>query len=439
MASALPQTRSRAQNYLLGTPISSEEEDKFMLQSYGTLLRRFMYEVQDERLTTSVVNEKVEIIYSELQIRWRQGGIKTLEDKSIKNKLKKCFLEDLDTAKNQKSKREEKTPQNQKWIEEYRKKRGFDELFNVSKCQCFRNARSTLEIMSGSIKCSCDEPIPQKELKFFAHQIFERGKSTCLIIGRVDPEAIRQQILEEERLRKKMEESLRLERQRQRESSSSVRHPFTNEDVIQLQQSATGGGDIEEEFSDDDFGDGYKTKKYCKVPYRRNALGALRYGDSTRSVRAQINWTVAELLDYGAFNRHYTENIQELLISVDAFRDRQERYGKELISAHSQTSKRFVCLKFDGKRTKTLLKNSKSEIQEHIVVISEPGSRYLDHFVPSSGKGVQIANEMHSHVIEYDSVDTLLAVGADGTAANTGLKLGAIRQLELKLEFPLQW
>ena len=85
------------------------------------------------------------------------------------------------------------------------------------------------------------------------------------------------------------------------------------------------------------------------------------------------------------------------------------------------------------------MKNSKSLIKEHIVVIAEPGSTYLDHFIPNSGKGVDIANEMYSLALEYDSLSSLLAVGADGTASNTGPNLGAIRQLELKLDSPLQW
>ena len=87
----------------------------------------------------------------------------------------------------------------------------------------------------------------------------------------------------------------------------------------------------------------------------------------------------SELLEFNAFNRHYTENVQELLISVGAFRERQERFGSELVATHSKNSKQFVCLKFDGKKTKTLMKNSKTFIKEHIVVIAEPNSSYLEH------------------------------------------------------------
>ena len=67
--------------------------------------------------------------------------------------------------------------------------------------------------------------------------------------------------------------------------------------------------------------------------------------------------------------RQYTEKVEQLLISVDALRGRQERFGNELVETHFQNSKRFTCLKFDGKKTKKLLKNSKVEVKEQIVVI----------------------------------------------------------------------
>ena len=441
MASAPPTTRNRVHHWLLGTPLSSQDADKFMLPTYGTLMRRIIYESQDQRMTENVINHIVEVITFELNVFWRQGGIPTFDDPNIKRKVRKLITEDLDYLKKQKTRREAKTPENLKWIEDWKQSKGFDSLFNIAKCQCYKSAKSTAEIMSGIVKCTCGYPIPKKDLLFFAHQLFERGKPICLKIGTVDPEAVRLQMLEEARAKRRLEEAKRLEEQRRRESTTIPRFGFTHEDIRQFEGiDIQGIEQEEEEFSDDDFGSGFVTKKkYCKVPYKRNALGALRYGDSTRSSRAQINWTVMELKDYNALSRHFTENVQELLISVDAFRDRQEKYGEELTAIHSQTSKRFVCLKFDGKKTKTLLKNSRSAVKEHIVVISEPGSGYLDHFVPASGKGATIANELYSLLIEYDSVESLLAIGADGTSANTGLNLGAIRQLELKVGVPIQW
>ena len=440
MAGARPQTRSSSSHFVFGSPLSPEDVDQRMLPTYGTMMRRFLYEIQDRKTTDQILSSIFEILSFELQTKWKQGGIPTITDSAIRNRLKLHLWEDYKDANKQKSRREEQNDENKRWIEGFKCQKGFDTLFNIAKCQCYKRAKSTAEIMDGTIQCSCGNPIPEKELLFYAHQLFERGKPHCLTIGQVDPEAVRQQIREEERLRKEFDKQLRLEAQRRRESQSVPRCPFTNRDLTQVAEITPPSElEVEDETSDDDFGEGMKTKKNCKVPYKLNALGALRYGDSTRSARAHINWTVRELLQYGALNRHFSDNIEQLMISVEAFRDRQTRYGGELVDMHSFSSKKFVCLKFDGKKTKTLVNSSRLEVKEHIVVISEPNATYLDHFIPESGKGAHIANEMYSLLTEYDSIDSLLVVGSDGTSANTGRNLGAIRQLELKLERNLQW
>ena len=69
-----------------------------------------------------------------------------------------------------------------------------------------------------------------------------------------------------------------MEDQRQRQSSSTVRHPFSLDYFQQLQETMVEEEEEEEEEgeddSHDDFGNGITKKKYCKVPYRRNAMGA---------------------------------------------------------------------------------------------------------------------------------------------------------------------
>ena len=101
---------------------------------------------------------------------------------------------------------------------------------------------------------------------------------------------------------------------------------------------------------------------------------------------------------------------------------------------------------FDGRRDWTLtaietndkLLKSK-EIEEHISIVAEPGSCYIDHVTPETRKASNIAKEILSVLSETDSVDSLAAIVYDGCATNTGKHSGVIRRLELALDRPLQW
>lgn len=98
-------------------------------------------------------------------------------------------------------------------------------------------------------------------------------------------------------------------------------------------------------------------------------------------------------------------------------------------------------LAFDGRKDKTLVRENSIQSftrEEHIVVLSQPGSRYVDHFTPISGKAIDIAKQLLRIVEAIESVNTLDVIGANGTAVNTGCVNGAIRLLELHLKRPLQ-
>ena len=67
-----------------------------------------------------------------------------------------------------------------------------------------------------------------------------------------------------------------------------------------------------------------------------------------------------------------------------------EKYGSELAEEKKQISG-YAALMFDGRIYRTLMCSDRKRIQqEHIVIISEPGSQYVDHFSPISGKAHDI-------------------------------------------------
>ncbi|KAF0288495.1 hypothetical protein FJT64_013150 [Amphibalanus amphitrite] len=78
-----------------------------------------------------------------------------------------------------------------------------------------------------------------------------------------------------------------------------------------------------------------------------------------------------------------------------------------------------------------------STVEEHVVVLSEPGSRYVTHFTPESGRALDLLNELHSVSEQFDG--DVRVLGCDGTAVNTGAKGGVCRLFELVTGNPVHW
>ena len=82
---------------------------------------------------------------------------------------------------------------------------------------------------------------------------------------------------------------------------------------------------------------------------------------------------------------------------------------------------------------------SSKKVEDHYVLVGEPGTVYLRHITMETGTGSAIADGLHAAIKEMLLEDKILAVGADSTAVNTGPRGGAIHLLECRLERPVQW
>ncbi|ESN92944.1 hypothetical protein HELRODRAFT_165085 [Helobdella robusta] len=104
-------------------------------------------------------------------------------------------------------------------------------------------------------------------------------------------------------------------------------------------------------------------------------------------------------------------------------------------------------LYFNGRKDKTIQQDKKGTkyyrstvTEEHVVLLSEPGSLFLGHVSPMSGSAKNITLSIKTFLKDADSnINELKAIGCDGTVINTGLTNGVIRQLELFIGRPLQW
>ena len=64
-------------------------------------------------------------------------------------------------------------------------------------------------------------------------------------------------------------------------------------------------------------------------------------------------------------------------------------------------------------------------------MLTEPGSRYLGHFAPSSGNAKNIANSLIKFCKEKQiDINKIQAIGCDGTNTNVSWKTEVIRRLE---------
>lgn len=147
----------------------------------------------------------------------------------------------------------------------------------------------------------------------------------------------------------------------------------------------------------------------------------------------------ATLLDVGLIH----EQDQSKIIDQSKVRRARTKKRMELQSEMPLTPTRG--LYFDGRKDSTILlsedsKRRTTKVEEHIVLIEEPGSKYIGHVTPESSSALNIFNSI-KHFFENSSkpLNQLEAVGCDGTVTNTGHKNGIIVRLEHQIMAPVNW
>ncbi|CAH0381343.1 unnamed protein product [Bemisia tabaci] len=104
-------------------------------------------------------------------------------------------------------------------------------------------------------------------------------------------------------------------------------------------------------------------------------------------------------------------------------------------------------LYYDGRKDTTLFNEKKGDAfhqlrkkEDHYVLLEEPGSEYLGHVSPQSGKAQDIAFSIIDFLTKNGvSFEELQVLGCDSTNTNTGKHNGVNRKLEEQLRKALQW
>src|ERR1700761_1588504 len=148
-----------------------------------------------------------------------------------------------------------------------------------------------------------------------------------------------------------------------------------------------------------------------------------RYGISDRAA-ADIASSV--LTDFGIGT---TDDNSEV-IDRSKLRRERKKLRVELYSEAADSEANLRGLYFDGRNDKTLVQEEiegklhrKVVLEEHIVLLEEPGSKYLGHIAPISGNAKSIKSTITDFFERNNmNLDNLTVIGCDGTAVNTGHK-----------------
>ena len=142
-----------------------------------------------------------------------------------------------------------------------------------------------------------------------------------------------------------------------------------------------------------------------------------------------------------------SEEDQSKVIDENKIQRERKKTRIHMQHLHQEGMQILEGLYFDGRKNMTLVidtnkgKNVRKSIkEEHIVLVQEPGSKYLGHVVPTSGH----CHSVQSSICEFlnqNKIDTskIVAVGCDGTVVNTGTVNGVIALFESELKRPVQW
>ena len=97
----------------------------------------------------------------------------------------------------------------------------------------------------------------------------------------------------------------------------------------------------------------------------------------------------------------------------------RNKEGEKELSAHFEKNRGFDNMEFDGKSSQTKQKNGTLAVKSNVTCISD--GTFLEFFQPEDGCDPTYGNELHKVVKKYNADETLIFIGSDSTAVNTGL------------------
>ena len=193
----------------------------------------------------------------------------------------------------------------------------------------------------------------------------------------------------------------------------------SNADASLSQYSFDTSEDVTHTECDDELHSSYEyfatcsatTNSQMRQPLPNLAKEADRYGVSNR---AAASLATAVLVDFGLI----TKEDQSLVIVKNKIHSERSKFRKNLQIDKCQQNETIASIYFDGRNDKTLTRTKQKEkwygdivLEEHYVLVVEPGSYYLTHTTPLSGKAIDIANSIFQVITDQGTTDTVCVLG----------------------------
>ena len=414
------------------------------LLRYGLFLR----EVSNVDKRNYPIDTMTTDIMSALLTQWTKANAKLvypilIHQNTIKNRLKTCWEKAFKLSTGQgKLKDREKLALK------------LDQLFDILYCHCPITLCSDVGCdaeckKEAHIQCKCkmEEKIPVMELRFVRSQREKIGNNSSHMIAGADKPESKKQVEAIEKKKKKKEEDERIAKQNEEKREREMREKEKKEREAQAFLNENDENNVLEDQNQNPVPALAKQVRNTKN-ISNIALASMRHHTGLRET-AEI--ATAAWIDAGII----TEDDTHLVIDHNKVRRAQEKLTKELNKEFEEKLKAegTDCVLFDGRidQTKTMMEIEGSTKQypgmikeEHYAVCSEPGGKYLWHFVPEEASGQRKHAEIIAdHIVDWlkeRNIDGyLVAIGGDSTNVNTGWEGGAMQWVEKKLGRRLVW
>lgn len=300
-------------------------------------------------------------------------------------------------------------------------------LFDIAACKCKMSfacicgGKSCTKDCSVTIDCNCEKnkKIPAVERNFLYDQRTTRNS----YIGNLDRK-------ETEKL-KKREERNQLTNSKKENSTDLADRSKSNDQLINNRSTNR---------TNESNDDSPLNTSQMRISLPSTAIMSDRYRISDRATAAIASCV---LKDVGLISE---ENLS-LIIDKNKIRREKIKSRKEVQENEKLVDVRVKGIYFDGRKDYTLVQEKigskmykRTIKEEHISIVHEPDGQYIGHVTPVSGTGAEIAATIFEY-LKKNNIDMsqFVAIGCDGTATNTGWKNGAIHNIEIKLQRPLQW
>lgn len=415
-------TRSASSHSIFGSPLS-----ELPLTELPTRLQVGCYflSLKDSKYTSN--KDTVPQVSQTLVELWTRAGIPSQPLKNVKLKVSRLMDEAAQASK-----------QGKEAVKTVNFMETLHQLFDIAACQC-----EDLD----TCKCDRDMKVPQRERQFLMDQRTTRKMQIGTIDRKVTAIMKRKQARQDWMKEREDEES------RRKKASEDIVSPTEVFAVLQaesesascstsVKEANTANDDDNDDDDDDDvddWTDACQQQDRNTVPIPTIALEADRYGVSNRAAAAI---STATLVDYGVISLEDQINIVD---HHKVWRARQQ-LRRTIRATPINNEEEIMAIFFDGRKDMTLVREKRGDkwysvkkIEEHYVMIGEPGTFYLCHLTLERGTGSAIADSIYSAIEERGITEKIVAVGADSTAVNTGHRGGAIHLLELHTGRPLQW